>query len=41
MMPEDSRSGLFDPDEEFPWDPGLSDKGEAEMADELDEGEDD
>lgn len=40
MMPEDARDGLFDPDEEFPWDPGLSDAGESEMADRLDEGGD-
>ena len=24
MMPESERSGLYDPDEEFPWDSDLS-----------------
>lgn len=24
MMPEDERSGLYDPDEEFPWDCDLA-----------------
>lgn len=39
-MPEDARDGLFDPDEEFPWDCDLTAPGESELADLLDDGED-
>jgi len=37
MMPEDSRDGLFDSDEEFGWDPDLGAPGESEVADLLDD----
>ncbi len=37
MMPEETRDGYYDPDEEFPWDPGLSDPDESTFADLLDE----
>lgn len=41
MMPEDERSGLYDADEEVPWDCDLDAPGESELADLLDEGEED
>ena len=38
MMPE--RDGLYDPDEEFAWDCDLTGMGESDLADLLDDGED-
>ena len=38
-MPEDERTGLYDPEEEFAWDAGLSDPGESELQDLLSEDE--
>ncbi len=38
-MPEEVRDGLYDPDEDFPWDPDLQGPGESDVADLLDDGE--
>lgn len=35
MTPDDERSGLYDPDEEFPWDCDLDTAGEDEVQDDL------
>lgn len=40
-MPEGERDGLFDADEECPWDCDLSAMGEADLADFLDDEEED
>jgi hypothetical protein len=37
MMPEESRSGLYDPDEEYAWDCDLDAPGESDVADLLDD----
>lgn len=41
VMPEDERSGLYDHDEEFAWDADLQAPSESEVADLLEEGDDD
>ena len=40
-MPEDTRDGLYDADEEYPWDCDLTAAGESDTADLLTEDEDD
>lgn len=39
MMPEETRDGLYDRDEEYAWDCDLTAPGESDVADLLDEGE--